>query len=335
MNKTSAKRIVLAFLISMTLQSLPAPAVYEGAAKAQTEVALITQLEGNVQLRRGGETRAIRQTMLLNVGDVVKAGDGGRAVIYQAYAPVTRLRPSQSQTIAQLSPPPPQGSIKPEEFARLKRLHLNAKQRREVPSPATMGGQEDAILTLVEPRGSVVLERRPKFVWTSVNEANRYVVTVYDSNEETVWSTSTSGTSVSYPNDLPPLAPGEYKWEVIARVGDRVTGDPALYDATAFTLVSEDSAARINADLAKAQAGDEGAAALLYVSALIEHRRFPQAAAELKRSLESAPQDMALWEMLMETCWQMKLWGTREYARQLSEDSNTSAETVRRLEPRR
>jgi hypothetical protein len=198
-----------------------------------------------------------------------------------------------------------------------------------------MGGPDDVVLTLVEPRRSVVLERRPKFTWTGMSEASRYVLTVYDADEKIIWTTTTTGTSANYPGDQPPLAPGEYKWEVVAQVGDKVTGDPALYDATAFTLVSEEIATRINADLASAQAGDEGATALLYVSALIEHRRFPQAAAELKRSLEAAPQDAALWEMLMETCWQMKLWRTREYAKQLSEDPNASAETVRRLEPRR
>lgn len=334
MNKSLAKRIGIALLVLLTLQGLPNTG-YERIAAAQTEVAFVTQLQGYVQLRRGNETRPIRQSMLLNVGDVIRTGDGGEAVIFQAYSPVMRLRPSQSHTIAQLSPPPPEGSVRPEAFVKLKRLYLDARQRKEVLSPATMGGPDDAILTLVEPRGSAVLERRPKFAWTRVSGATSYVVTVYNRAEEAIWTANTSETSVSYPGDRPPLTPGEYKWEVVARVGERITGNQALYDATAFTLVSEESAARINADLTKAQAAGEGAASLLYISALIEHRRFPQAAAELKRALEGAPQDQALWEMLMETYWEMKLWGSREYARKLSEDSNLSAEMVRTLEPRR
>lgn len=336
MNKASAKRIGIALLTLITVQGLPAPAGHQRAVGAQTEVAMVTQLEGRVQLRRGKDTSTIKQPMLLNVGDVIRVGNGGGAVIFQAYAPVTRLRPGQSQTIAQLSPPPPQNSIRPEAFARLKRLHLNAKQRKSDPSPATMGGPDDVIITLVEPRNSTVLEHRPKFAWTSVSEATRYVITVYDASEEPVWTANTSETSISYPNDRPPLAPGDYKWEVTAQIGDRITNNPALYDATAFTLVSEEGAARIASDLAKAQSdGVEGSANLLYISELVEHKRLPQAAAELKRSLENAPQDETLWEMLMETYAQMKLWGAREYARRLSDDPNPSAKMVHTLEPRR
>lgn len=335
MTKTS-KRIGLALLTMLALQCLTPPVVDWGAVAApQTEVAFVTQLKGSVQLRRGNEARPIRQSMFLNVNDIVKAGEDGQAVIFQAYAPVTRLRPNQSHTIAQLSPPPPEGSVRPEDFVRLKRLYLNARQRKDIPSPATMGGPDDSIVTLVEPRGSAVLESRPKFTWTSVNKASSYEVTVYDRAEKVLWKARTSDTSVSYPSDRPPLTPGEYKWEVVTRIGDRVTGDSSLYDASSFTLVNEESAAQINADLAKALAADKGAVSPLYVSALMEYKRFPQAAAELKRALEAAPQDGDLWEMLMETYWQMKLWGSREYARRLSKNPDTNAETVRMLQLRR
>lgn len=336
MKKTSAEKVGRRLLTVLVLWCLPAPAVHESVAAApQTGIAFVTQLHGNVQLRRGKETSPIRQSMLLNENDVVVAGDGGQAAIFQAYAPVIHLRPNQKHTIAPLSPPPPEGSVRPEAFVRLKRLHLNARQRKDVPSPAKMSGPDEAILTLVEPRASAVLESRPKFSWTSVRSATSYEVTVYDRAEKVLWKVSTADTFVSYPSDRPPLAPGEYKWEVVARAGERATGDSSLYDASSFTLVNEESAAKINADLAKVRATDEGAVSPLYVSALIEHRRFPQAAAELKRALEVAPQDGALWEMLMETYWQMKLWGTREYARRLSENPNTNAEIIRMLQPRR
>lgn len=160
-----------------------------------------------------------------------------------------------------------------------------------------------------------MLERRPKFAWTRVSKATSYVVTIYDRAEEPLWTAITSETSFSYADNRPPLVLGDYKGKVVARIGDKMTGNPALYDATTFILVNEESTARINADLARAQALDEQAASSLYISALIEHRRFPQAAGELKRALEGAPQDLALWEMLIEVCWQMKLWEAREYAR--------------------
>lgn len=325
-------------LTTLALQCLLMPVVDERAAAAgapQTEVAFVTQLKGSVQLRRGNDTHPIRQSMFLNVNDIIKTGEGGEAVVFQTYAPVTRLRPNQSYTVAQLSPPPPEGSVKPEDFVRLKRLHLNARQRKDIPSPAMMGGRDDAILTLLEPRSSAVLESKPKFEWTRVSGAMNYEVAVYDRAEKVLWKVSTSDTSVRYPSDQPSLTPGEYKWEVVARIEGRVMGNSSLYDASSFTLVNEESAAQINADIAKALALDNGAASPLYISALIENRRFPQAAAELKRALEAAPQDGTLWEMLMETYWQMKLWGSREYARRLSDNPYTNAESVRMLQPRR
>jgi len=338
MKSPSIKRVGIALAALLTFQCLFAPDRTRRIAVAQTDVAMITQLGGSVQLRRGGKTRPIRQTTLLNAGDVVRAGDDGRAVIYQAYAPVTRIGAGQSRTISRLSPPAPRNALKPEEFARLKRHYLNAKQRRAEPSPATMGGPDEAVLTLLEPRNSVVLKRRPTFTWTPVSGATNYLINVYDHHEKTVWTANTTEALVTYPEELSPLAPGNYKWEVTVQIGARTTDNPALYDATAFTVVSAERAAEIESSLASARASapaDDGAANLIYISALIEHKLLPQAAAELKRGLERAPRDQTLWELVMETYAQMKLWGGREDARRISDNANPTAEMVRTLEPRR
>lgn len=338
MKNPSIKRVGVALATLLTFQCLFVLASTRRIAVAQTDVAIITQLGGSVQLRRGGNTLPIRQTTLLNAGDVVRAGDDGRAVIYQAYAIVTRIRAGQSRTISRLSPPAPRNAVKPEEFARLKRHYLNAKQRRAEPSPATMGGPDEAVLTLLEPRDSVVLKRRPTFTWTPVSGATSYVINVYDHNEETVWTANTTKAHVTYPKKLPPLAPGNYKWEVTVRIGTRTTDNPALYDATAFTVVSAERVTEIESNLRSARASvraDAGAANLIYISALIEHKLLPQAAAELKRELVRAPQDQTLWELVMETYSQMKLWGGREDARRISDNVNPTAEMVRTLEPRR
>lgn len=338
MKNSSAKRVGIALTTFLTFQCLFVPDTARRVVTAQTEVAIIAQLGGSVQLRRGGNTKPIQQATLLNVGDTIRAGAGGRAVIYQAYAPVIRIEAGQTQTIVRLSPPAPQNALKPEEFARLKRHHLNAKKKKAHPSPATMGGPEDSVLTLLEPRNSVVTEKRPTFTWTTVSEVTHYVINVYDHNEELIWTEDTEGTQLTYPDNRPPLAPGHYKWDITAQIGARVTDNPALYDATAFTVVSDERAAEIESDLARARtsfAADVGAANLVYIAALIEHRRLPQAAVELKRALETTPQDQTLWELVMEAYWEMKLWRAREDARHISDNVNPTAEMVRALEPRR
>lgn len=341
MQNSSTKRVAVALTTLLTLQCLFVPARLHRSVRAQTEVALIAQLGGkggSVQLRRGGTTQPVRQATLLDIGDEIRVGDSGRAVIYQAYAPVDRIAAGQSRTIKKLSEPASQNALKPEAFSRLMRHYLNARKRKADPSPATMGGPEEEVLTLLEPRNSVVTEGRPTFTWTPVSGATSYVVNVYDHKEEIIWTAKTFGTRACYPADRPPLVPGDYKWDVTAQVGTRTTDNPALYDATAFTVVSAERAAQIESDLASARAttpADQSGANLVYLSALIEHRRLPQAAAELKRALERAPDDQTLWELLMETYSQMKLWGAREEARRLSDSPNPTEAMVHALEPHR
>lgn len=338
MQDSSPKRVAVALTTLLTLQCLFVPAFFQRPVAAQEEVALIARPGGSVRLRRGGNTRPVRQATLLDAGDEIRVGNDGRAVIYQAYAPVVHVVAGQSRIIKRLSPPAPKNALKPEAFSRLKRQYLNARQRKADPSPSTMGGAEDEVLTLLEPRNSVVTEGRPTFAWIPVGSATSYVVNVYDHNEETIWTAKTTETRVVYPKDRPPLVPGDYKWDVTAKVGTRTTDNPAFYDATAFTVVSAKRAAQIKSDLASARAtapADLGGANLVYLSALIEHRRLPQAAAELKRALVRAPDDQTLWELVMETYSQMKLWRAREEARRISDSPNPTAAMVHTLEPRR
>jgi hypothetical protein len=340
MKQIMVKSVGIALLSLTTLKGLPPSPANRSAMAAQDEVAIVAQLEGGVWLQREKKSRPIREVMLLNVGDVIGAEDGGRAVIYQVYAPVARLRAKQSHTIEQSPPPPPDNALTAQEFARLKRILLNAKQRRKEASPRRMGVPDKAVLTISDERNSTVLVREPAFNWTRVSGAQRYVFKIYDRDEKLLWSTTTTETSAAYPKNLPPLAPGDYKWDVTALIAERVESPyrAALHDATTFTLVGEDRAKEIEADLAAARArfaDDGGAANLVYLSALIEHKLFPRAAAELRTSLARAPKDQTLWELLMETYAEMRLWGAREDARLLSENSAVTAGMINSLKASR
>lgn len=337
MTQIKAKRISIALLTFITLQGLPVFNQRVVTAQ-QAEVAIVVQLEGSVWLQRDKKSRVIREFMLLNVGDIIRTDNSGRAVIYQAYAPVARLRANQSQTIKKLAPPPSKNGLTAAQYASVLRQNLNAKQRRSEPSPREMGGPYGAALTLFDMRNSTVMEREPTFNWTRVPEAMHYVINVYDRNEKIIWSAKTTETRFAYPKNRPPLTPGEYKWEVTARVKGNTMYHRTLYDATTFTVVSKERAEEIETDLAMARASfaiDDGTANLVYISALIEYKRFSEAEKELKASLERSPRDQTLWALLMEIYWQMKLWGAREDARLLSEEPNLTVEMIRALKARR
>jgi hypothetical protein len=329
------KRILITLVIALTAAGSATILPSLGpVASAQTKVALLTQPEGNVLLKRGKDSRRVTEDTLLNVGDVVSVNGNGTAVIYQAYVPVTRLGANEQFKVVRRSPPPPARALRSEEFTWFKvHYYTTARRNRRNPSPATMGGADDARLTLLEPRNSVALELRPTFNWSRVPGATRYMLNVYDGKEAVVCTETTAETKLKLPDKCKPLDPGEYKWEVTAQTGDRVSDDPALYDATSFAVATRARAAAISKAIGHAHevaAGGRGEEASVYASALMEARLYPQAAAELRRALEQSPKDQTLWALLIETYAQMKLWRSREKAREISA-GNPTAEMVKTL----
>lgn len=328
------RKIFVAFVVTLTLAgSLMHPAVIR-ISSAQTAVALLFKPEGDVRVQRGRRTYRVREDMLLNVGDVVRVNSNSTAVIYQAYAPVKRLRANERFDVVRRSPPPPERALSSEEFTWFKVHYTAARRNRRNPSPATMGGPEDAHLTLLEPRNSVVLLQRPVFIWSRVPDATKYLFNVYDKNEAVICTASTSETRLTLPDNCRALEPGAYKWDVTAQVGNRVSDNSALYDATSFIVVPARRAAEIFMVIEHGRevaASGEGAAISVYVSALLQSKLYPQAEAELRRALEQSPKDQVLWALLIETYAQMKRWRAREKAREIS-GRNPTTELVRTLE---
>jgi hypothetical protein len=287
--------------------------------KAQTELALLTQTNGKITVKRGSRTLRVRESTLLNARDLVTIEGDGAAVIYQAYALTDRLGRNDSRTIRVLAPPPPPNGLELDQFLILKRNYLNAKNRRRVPSPRTMGGPEDS-LTLQEPRNSAVLDSRPTFKWNSISNVTDYTIAIYASDESPVWTTRTKESIVRFPDSLPGLITGTYKWEVIAhREGTPL--DTSVYDASSFSVLSKEDTMRINLNLEALRRITNASPAntnIVVITALLENKLYSQAYIELRRALELSPTDQSLWDLLMETFFQMKLWGSRENARQIS-----------------
>jgi hypothetical protein len=143
---------------------------------------------------------------------------------------------------------------------------------------------------------------------------------------------------VTYPQSQPELTPGSYKWEVMVESEPQVPTDSDRYDATSFTVVNNEEAARIRSELeslrtTSAASGDP--TNLMTSTALMEYKLYFQAQESLKQGLEVSPADQALWSLLMETYFHMKLWASREKARQVSESASPTADIVRRINLRR
>lgn len=335
MTTLSGKSIALLILTTLTSPLLIEPIVF-----GQTrDVALITQPEGDVRVQRGHRRRAqgIKEDELLNVGDRIEVNGEGTAVIYQAYVPITRLSTNGRFLVMRRMPPPPEDALTPKLFNTFKSNYLSARQNRNNPSPATMGGPEDAILTLLEPRNSIVLLPRPIFKWSRVVNATKYVVNIYKTDESLVCTESTGKTELALPQKCGLLIPGKYKWDVTAQIGNQTSDNPALYDATSFTVVSKQRAKEIDEALSQVRrlsAKNPDDTKLLEGATLIAYELYPQAEGELRLALARAPANQSLWTLLMETYAKMKRWRTREKARKISE-GNPTVELIYTLEIRR
>jgi hypothetical protein len=304
--------------------------------QSNAEIALLTQPKGTVKLNRARHTGNVTDDSLLNAGDVLTMGGNGEAVIYQAYLPVKRLGKNESFTVEILSPPPQGSALTLEEFGSFKRNYLAAHRNRGRPSPTTQGGSEDANLAILEPRNSYILDGKPLFVWTRVSDATKYVVNIYDDKESVICSQTSTEPRLPYPANCSELKPGSYKFDVTAQIGDQVSGDPALYDATSFVRPDDKQTKEIVESLQHARtiAEADKAARSIYAATLFEHHLFPQAELELLHSLRDNPADQALWTLLIETYYQMKRWPAREKAKTISLAPNLKSEMVWTLNKR-
>jgi hypothetical protein len=333
MTKPNGKSIGLLILTILT-----SPWLIEPVAFGQTrDIALITQPEGDVRVKRGRRrAQRIREDELLNIGDGIKINGEGTAVIYQAYVPITRLSTNGQFLVMRRVPPPPvpEDALTPKQFTTLKSNYLSARLNRNKPSPAIMGGPEDAILTLLEPRNSIVLSERPIFKWSRVANATKYVLNFYRRNESLICTDSTDKTELVLPDRCGLLIPGDYKWDVTAQIDNQPSDNPALYDATSFTVVSRRRAKEIDEELNQVRrlsATNSDDTTLVEAATLIAYELYPKAEVELRLALTRSPANQSLWTLLMETYAKMNRWRTREKARRISK-GNPTVELIHTLE---
>jgi hypothetical protein len=209
-------------------------------------------------------------------------------------------------------------ALSPDLFA-LVQKHVDAAERsvRQKSSPVERGSGAGALVALA-PRHGCSLEVRPTFEWTPIQSATSYRVTLYDAKERKIWQQSTSEIRVPYPEAGKPLAPGDYRWDVIAEPVSLRQGD-----STPFFIPAAAQAEAIRGALRRAsQQGKEGSITPLpYLAVCLEHRLYPQAEAILREAIQRTPTDGTLREMLMRVYQQTDRSAERERLRPLMIDA--------------
>lgn len=277
-------------------QARPAEA-RAGAARAAGSVAAVTDVRGYVAARVGrGRSRRLWHTTLLRPGEVLVTGRSGGATLFQRNGPVVLLGPGKSVAIRSLPAPAGEAALPAGMFERIARQVGEAERRVQEQSENRQRGEDELPVLALAPRMCAVLEPRPVLSWTPVSGATTYRITLYDARENPLWKATARTARVVYPADRPPLAPGSYKWEVIAEAGGR-----RGMDTTEFTVPTPAEAAAARRDLESARRLTRGKRCtnLATIAACMEHHLFPRAEAALKRALSGGRQDRVLGELLM------------------------------------
>lgn len=134
--------------------------------------------------------------------------------------------------------------------------------------PLTLLGDSpaDGSLTPVSPVGTVVLDTRPTFRWSSLKGATGYVVEVYDPELKPVAASSTV-TTTQWTAEQPLRRGVVYRWQVTAlKDGEQIRAPKPPAPEAKFKVLEEDKAAEL-ADIGRLAPGSRLAPGVLYALA--------------------------------------------------------------------
>lgn len=204
------------FALLVIVQVLVAAAV----AWAEDPVGVITQVKGQVEIKRSGRGswQPARVNMPVYAGDVLRTGSNGKVVVWTPTGRAHTLGSKKTVTINPVKGGRDSlwrevwGSFISKMKANFSEESLTTVAAARAPSSLLAKNR----VTLLSPRNTKVLDERPTFVWSEVENAKGYRVTVgFFDGSKRVWEMVVNQTSLRYPEDAPELKPGKvYIWQV-------------------------------------------------------------------------------------------------------------------------
>ncbi len=255
----------LPFLLSLTL----AGSTLSGAALgSNSAVGMVLQAKGKAELTRGGSAQPLRIADSLEAGDRITASEG--QVVFLFCPTSETLTMSEGSTVALTadSVAVVSGSGLQKQRARrcsIPEVALGAESLERVGGLRARGYPPIPIFV-----GGPLSTARPLFQWAPLEGDPEYQLTVKNDLGAEVWKTTVKGGhEVAYPESAPPLAPGHYAWELMARVDGRVAGQQTARfeikpSRESFEPAGDDAGSRLVAAAALENAGYYSQAAALF-----------------------------------------------------------------------
>jgi len=237
----SPMRVALALIVLLPFYS------QRVRAQADGHLALITEISGAVSIARvhTAEFKAVTWGTQLFEGDRIKTGGEATASILFSNNNLLTLGANSSMTISGGASPSgasPMREVDSELLAVASDLTLHRAGAGEI---AALGGLRSAasgnVLEPVSPRNTNIISRTPEFVWQTDGEYDSYRVKVL-SDEGLVWSGSSDGSIIRYPDNAPALMAGmDYYWQV---EGEALL-DTVKSTMVSFRIITEDNQAKV------------------------------------------------------------------------------------------
>ncbi len=222
------------------------------SAAAQNRVALLTDINGTVEVSRAGsQTFAPAEwgTQLFE-GDRIRTAENARTALLFANGNMLSLEGNASMTVSasSIASPALSGPVREldgELLAVASDVMLHRAGEGEI---AVLGGLRNApsseALQAVYPVNTLIARVAPTFSWTAVDGFDVYTVKVQSAGS-TVWSGTTDEAQLAYPASAPALQPGvTYYWQVEAEDMLDIVSSP-LYS---FEIADEETAASVEAN---------------------------------------------------------------------------------------
>ena len=182
------------------------------AARAENPIGVITEVKGTVHIKRSGKGswQPARVNMPVYAGDVLKTGAKAKVVVWTPNGRAQALGPNKTVSIV------PVKSVRDSLWrevwtsfvGRMKSSFSEESLATVAAARLPTSDLDKNRLTLLSPRNTKVLDERPNFVWSKVENAKGYRVVVgFFDGDRRVWETVVDGTSFRYPEDAPKLKP--------------------------------------------------------------------------------------------------------------------------------
>lgn len=229
---------------------------------AQNRVALLTDINGTVEVARAGSQSfapAEWGTQLFE-GDRIRTAENARTALLFANGNMLSLEGNASMTVSasSIASPALSGPVREldgELLAVASDVMLHRAGEGEI---AVLGGLRNSAtsdaLQAAYPVNTLIPNAQPTFLWTAVDGFDLYTVKVQSAGG-TIWSGTTDVAEITWPNSAPALEPGvTYYWQVEAEDMLDVVASP-LYS---FEIASEETAASIQSSRARIESMFDG-----------------------------------------------------------------------------